>query len=558
MLECFCGEDDQDGLMVLCEKCKTWQHAECVNLNKFNIPSKYICPFCQGFIIKCKCEFEADYQKSLVFCNVCKQYMHKRHVGLGLGEIPDGFICPDCNGKQFHVKNVIVEPYISFLPDLNIPKSIKPLSDYSSSFPRGKLADRIKAVNTNSSPLMAVSWLYSNLRDRFFQSHPMLTSMEYSGFNPKKSADDCLLFFQYFIEGVAFIFSIKQYQVVQILDHLINIDIYHRPIPKCFRESDSDFSFLPHKKLLQFSERGQDKFDSKEPIKAVESLNTKICIVPGVDGFKTVIAKAPIQSGELICPVFGNVMVLEEMDFESKPMDHSIFWIYPHKLYIKTNENGRLGIFQHIRRGTVSNVAIRIYELNGTRSIGVFSTGIIPLPCLANKTQDGGYTIKPGEELVLPIDFPPPFIRYDLKWKIGRISGPNSSYSELMRPIVQFEKIIDINESNTTIIDTDKLIKTKKKPSAIRSLFEDEPLLMFRLSEAKDDYTLPTLPKYTKILSSGPLSWKEKKEVNHIEICKPWYNKIEVPYLENQPKKHVENGMLWNIADLDDLSHFKV
>ncbi|CUS09506.1 unnamed protein product [Tuber aestivum] len=45
-IDCICEISDDDGFTICCDKCDTWQHLVCVQLNKDNVPSIYYCPKC--------------------------------------------------------------------------------------------------------------------------------------------------------------------------------------------------------------------------------------------------------------------------------------------------------------------------------------------------------------------------------------------------------------------------------------------------------------------------------------------------------------------------------
>ncbi|KAG2225824.1 hypothetical protein INT45_007068 [Circinella minor] len=44
---CLCGQQNNSGLMVQCDKCEVWQHCDCVGLTEQEIPELYYCDECQ-------------------------------------------------------------------------------------------------------------------------------------------------------------------------------------------------------------------------------------------------------------------------------------------------------------------------------------------------------------------------------------------------------------------------------------------------------------------------------------------------------------------------------
>ncbi|KAH6720004.1 hypothetical protein BKA61DRAFT_227096 [Leptodontidium sp. MPI-SDFR-AT-0119] len=43
---CVCGNSDSEGLMILCESCDNWLHADCVGIDHRSLPPVYVCAFC--------------------------------------------------------------------------------------------------------------------------------------------------------------------------------------------------------------------------------------------------------------------------------------------------------------------------------------------------------------------------------------------------------------------------------------------------------------------------------------------------------------------------------
>ena len=43
---CICDFDDDDGFMIQCERCNTWQHSICVGITKSTVPDQFFCELC--------------------------------------------------------------------------------------------------------------------------------------------------------------------------------------------------------------------------------------------------------------------------------------------------------------------------------------------------------------------------------------------------------------------------------------------------------------------------------------------------------------------------------
>ncbi|KAF7995176.1 hypothetical protein HCN44_004648 [Aphidius gifuensis] len=44
---CICGFEHDDGYMISCDRCLTWQHVDCMGIDRSNIPEKYLCEQCE-------------------------------------------------------------------------------------------------------------------------------------------------------------------------------------------------------------------------------------------------------------------------------------------------------------------------------------------------------------------------------------------------------------------------------------------------------------------------------------------------------------------------------
>ncbi len=45
-IRCICGDDDDDGFTIQCERCLVWQHAKCVGVGRSSVPERYFCERC--------------------------------------------------------------------------------------------------------------------------------------------------------------------------------------------------------------------------------------------------------------------------------------------------------------------------------------------------------------------------------------------------------------------------------------------------------------------------------------------------------------------------------
>ena len=48
VIRCLCNDAEDNGFMIQCEQCLTWQHSECVGLTENTVPPKYLCYICSN------------------------------------------------------------------------------------------------------------------------------------------------------------------------------------------------------------------------------------------------------------------------------------------------------------------------------------------------------------------------------------------------------------------------------------------------------------------------------------------------------------------------------
>ncbi|RDD39330.1 PHD finger protein 20-like protein 1 [Trichoplax sp. H2] len=73
IVRCLCGKNEEMGLMLQCEKCLTWQHTECIEVDSDNIPVNYLCYLClcpPGQRQRSKFKYHSNWQKSGVLASL--------------------------------------------------------------------------------------------------------------------------------------------------------------------------------------------------------------------------------------------------------------------------------------------------------------------------------------------------------------------------------------------------------------------------------------------------------------------------------------------------------
>lgn len=494
IVECYCDDEEDDGTMMFCEKCHKWQHAICVNWNDFTAPAKYMCPTCQGFQVDCICQTETDFQHAIIQCSKCHLYQHKRHVGFGIGKNPPYYICSKCSPTYTGGRNLKIEPNLYFFPSFNeklIPLNI---NSFPYSIPTGKLLSKLKehSLGNPITPVNLACSMLISFRDILFKSHPTLKYFDYIKYYPERNVKDACQFMFYLAKTLSYMCDISTPEMMQIFDHIVTLMIYKRAIPKSFRSPvgvDCEDEAL----IVGMSDRAQDVIRSNYKMiyfpRPHENIPLKV--VAGRNSFPTVISLVDVRECDFICRLWGYCMDFEEIDQPNHVPDFSIFNVSRSKLFVNSSRVDNHPIFLHIRRGLVSNCEVRLFRttLRGSKKkvicAGIFATKPTIMQHLIDakpstdsisinnsnsklssysesKNESDGdddyendnfqqndnelddrskkgnrdrYVISAGEELVLPFDLAPLFIRNDAEWRTGPVDPR----------LVNIDNEIDIN-----------------------------------------------------------------------------------------------------------------
>ena len=104
-MRCVCGQKENGGVLVLCDKCGYWLHGLCVGIARAR-DEPFYCPFCLRRAIRCKCGDDRRYDHPIVQCANCKFWVHKECENLGWGIVPPAFTCSRCKGTNFTLPHV--------------------------------------------------------------------------------------------------------------------------------------------------------------------------------------------------------------------------------------------------------------------------------------------------------------------------------------------------------------------------------------------------------------------------------------------------------------------
>jgi hypothetical protein len=314
---------------------------------------------------------------------------------------------------------------MDFFPSFSIPVLPGAISSLRFQIPTGKLLNKFKEFTTPISPVELISQVYATFRDSFFRSHPFLQYVLRGGkYRPQDYVEECETFFYYVYQMCRGITGITLQQVTQVLDHLITIDIYERPlnpslrdplIPQPIDSSDEDFQ------VLRLSERAVLYLAGKPTLTFdVESVGD-LDLVCGKEPYPTVITKNDLHRGDLICDCLGTVSVLEEIDGESNVPQQNVFGITGTPLFLGPPNCRFSPIMWRIRRGLVSNCEIRLYKRGSVWNCGLFATKNTFMPAFSTRfgqfSRGTSITISSGDELVLPFEITPTCVKSESDWR---------------------------------------------------------------------------------------------------------------------------------------------
>ena len=136
-IDCKC-KSPSFGQMIECNICNNWFHFECVKIDEFNIPKKWICEHCKSLKkgkrkliglkrnkpknIKKDIEGKEDkdcfkskspYNGKMIKCDKCKECFHYGCVKIEEGKEPKEWICEKCKKNNKNNKDSLI--YIFFI-----------------------------------------------------------------------------------------------------------------------------------------------------------------------------------------------------------------------------------------------------------------------------------------------------------------------------------------------------------------------------------------------------------------------------------------------------------
>ncbi|KAK3869604.1 hypothetical protein Pcinc_025099 [Petrolisthes cinctipes] len=118
IVRCPCGLNEDDGLMILCDVCNTWQHAVCFNVREKTVPEHHICHLCATPLKPSTDPTLHTHPQVDVVCNYRRTLAYLR-------DIHHGRLTPTLLAKQLDVDITMATILIQHLINNNIIKQRK-------------------------------------------------------------------------------------------------------------------------------------------------------------------------------------------------------------------------------------------------------------------------------------------------------------------------------------------------------------------------------------------------------------------------------------------------
>lgn len=513
-----------------------------MNVNHFtDLRQGYVCARCRGLEIDCQCGIEGDYRLSLARCTACGTCQHKRHAGLGFGVIPSGYVCRKCrkNGHQAGSRTKRVEATIH---PSDIPKEVdlRPVANCAHRVPPGRLATRLAQFNSRVDPVDFISILYSEYRDTFFRVHPTLKLFKYLDFKPKEYVTEVDSFFYFFVRAVSFMTGLTTSQTVTVLNHLMTIDIYRKAAPPVKKDvSEHPLPQLSkYQRHIAFSERADFLLDDLNmvPLRGRFEL-PRLAVASDGRGSVTVLSLSNVKSGALLCEVFGEVSLFEELDRDSVTPKFTQYVISGTPLMIDSTKYEKSVVYTRIRRSLYYNCEIRLFTLNNRVRVGLFATSPSILPSLfEHQKKTESTVIKSGDELFLPFDVAPVIQKYQGDWRTtkGRkMEMDMDIFRPTRSPIVTVANAERAAREKEMAQEVDRRKHIVESIGSLTSFFDDSTPFFFEITSDDDPDAPPPprrAPKFiSKLNQRGIKPFLRPEPVDPVPTPSFWYSSIRDP-----------------------------
>jgi hypothetical protein len=370
----------------------------------------------------------------------------------------------------------------TFFPEFAQKINLRSISGFTPPLPAGRYAQRLSGLSGSHQPLELIATLYMEFRDVLFKGHSSLKLFKYLDHRPQDQVDDSFQFLWSFVNSLGFMMAIAPPDIVEMLSHCISIDIYGRPLSVHTRTLPE--APMPqvsrHRRDIQFEERALIAIRKSSPLQFTKPVHlpTLEVVASPLSGL-TVVSRAIVLPGELLCELYGAVATLEEFDDKSERPLPTQIWLTGTPLMIDTSEFAKNAIYSRIRRSVFFNCEARVFFLNGKPRVGLFSVGPAILPMIGERQKrSDAPAIRPGDELLMPFDLMPVIPKFDCESRTQKSRRPEIDL-EALRPR-QHAPIPQEVEA-----DADEADDGFPEAGSLAAFFAEEGELQFRVTPSQ-------------------------------------------------------------------------
>jgi len=443
-VRCVCGQPHIEGLLIQCDICGFWLHGLCVNIARETEKDSYLCPFCQGKKIRCKCGLTKDYNIPLVQCTQCRFWVHKSCENLDYGIIPTDFICSFCGEKIYTFPKVSLNPDVIGVQNDVVQIQID-RNEILQGIPDGSFKDMI-IEDLNKGELS-----FCQTISKYFQ--------EFTFYFFERASDFWKVFSQVFM----LIFQCPRQQVFSAIDYLGFRLLY---------SINTNSQFAPITKLIH--SESITEFLSNQTMPRIEKQPKNINLIQSEDG--KVLSSAALDDGAYITDLPGFLMHFDEVKAD-QGIPNSCITITDMDISIDL-AGSPMSIVSNIKRSFHFNCVLKLVKINGEIRVALYATRMSG-PLGEERTRRGPAIPEKGE-LFLPFDGDIPFniIKNDWKEKKARpkINKPRD-------PVVLSPPPVPIKTQNT-----------KKKPKESKRIKNEEQKVDLTLLSGFLEDIIPPLP----------------------------------------------------------------
>ena len=429
-IRCICETDNQQCLLIECDKCGFWVHGPCVCIAK--PPKTFLCPFCSNKPIRCKCNDSKKYDIPIIQCTNCKYWVHKSCHEINFGKIPPVFRCYQCGNLEF----AIPPPYLTS-NDTNISdKTIFLDSNYFEvleNIPIGQFRNFLTAdLNRFEISLyQTITRYFTNFIQPLFELN--------------------IEFWNLLINKLILLLNSDKKTILTLIDISTKKFLYDNTIPiylekrKTIEISDSIINFL-------------DTIDLPQ-INLKNSHNLYI----NNDGY--VYSKEPIEENSFIIDLPGFLMHTDELFCDNGIPLSSI--VIPNFDLIIDLEETSLNYIHKISRSFHYNCIPKLFKFENKIHVGLF--GIKPFSPIKEEKY---YKPKNNMKLILPFDGNLPYKIPLNEWKEKKINNFKKKNlihnDDNLKPLTLLSSFYDDNINPIPLqIINDKNISIKSKVQSI-------------------------------------------------------------------------------------------